>query len=189
MEALQPFGPLCHLLYRGSRQVLPSYTTQRAREKGCTTFIVSQHLWFPCRPTPAWGKGMRLPSCPRAPAWPGSVLLATCRGMTLRRAGEIVGTTVLSPGRSWALKQEELGPHPLPHIFWTSVSTVCGAGKWGSEVGQGTAPGGNAGMWVEGGASPRWKRKEMGLAQQPSGEAYVKLTEMGRSQLRRGQEG
>lgn len=88
-------GPLCHSLHRGSRQVLTSHITQRARERGCTTFIVSQHLWLLCLPTAAQGKGMRLPSCPRAPAWPGSVLLATCRGMTPRGAGERVGTTFL----------------------------------------------------------------------------------------------
>lgn len=88
-----------------------------SQERGCTTFIVSQHLWFPSLPTPSQGKGMRLPSCPRAPAWPGSVLLATCGGMTASGAGETVGTTILSPGRAWAPTQQELGPHPLNHPF------------------------------------------------------------------------
>lgn len=120
---------LCHSLHRGSRQVLPSYVTQRARERGCITFIVSQHFWFPCAPTPAQDKDTSLPSCPRAPAWPGSVLLATCRGMTPRGAGERMGTTFL-PWQSLVPTQEQ-GPHPLPHSFWAFVGVIQGSGKVG----------------------------------------------------------
>lgn len=39
---------------------------------------------------------------------------------------------------------------------------------------------------MESGASLMWERKEMGLAQEPSAQADVELTEMGRSQQRAG---
>lgn len=93
-------GVLCHLQHRAPGQLLPSYITQRAREKDYTILLSLNTSGSPAPPTPAQGMGTRLPSCPRAPAWPGSVLLATCRGMTRRGAGERVGTTVLSPGRA-----------------------------------------------------------------------------------------
>lgn len=115
MEALQPLVPCVTTQGLQASSALPRHT--ESQERGCTTFIVSQHLWFPSLPTPSQGKGMRLPSCPRAPAWPGSVLLATCGGMAASGAGETVGTTVLSPGRAWAPTQQELGPHPLNHPF------------------------------------------------------------------------
>lgn len=37
---------------------------------------------------------------------------------------------------------------------------------------------------MKSGASPMWKRKEMGLAQKPSAQAKVELTEMGGEQER-----
>ena len=148
---------LCHSLRRVSRPVLPSYVTQRARERGCITFIVSHHLWFPCLPTPARHKGMRLPSCPRAPAWPGSVLLATCRGMTSRGAGERMCTTFL-PGRGWAPTQEERALTLCPTLAGplSELSLGQDSGGW---LGSGKASKGNAGIRVESGAYPTWERK------------------------------
>lgn len=49
-------GVLCHLLHRGSRQVLPSYITQRAREKDCTT-LLSPTPVVPLPPHPCPGYG------------------------------------------------------------------------------------------------------------------------------------
>lgn len=88
-------GPLSHSLHRGFRQVLPSCIHTESQGKGLHHFYCLPTPLVPPPPTPARDKGMRLPSCPRAPAWLGSVLLATCGGMTPRGAGERVGTTFL----------------------------------------------------------------------------------------------
>lgn len=121
-------GLLCHSLHRGSRQVLPSCATQRAGERGCSTFIVSQHLWFPRAPAPAHDKDTSLPSCPRAPAWPGSVLLATCRGMTPRGAGERMGTTFLP----WQSLSTHTGAGPAPSASpFLGLSGGVGEWEWG----------------------------------------------------------
>lgn len=132
----RPWCPVS-LITQGLRatSALPHHTESQGT--GLYHFIVSRHLWFPCLPTPAQGVGTRLPSCPGAPAWPASVLLATCRGMTRRGAGQTVGTTVLSPGRAWAPTQEELGPHPLPHPFWVSAGVSVGAGSGGQPPARG----------------------------------------------------
>lgn len=126
-------GLLCHSLHRGSRQVLPSCATQRAGERGCSTFIVSQHLWFPRAPAPAQDKDTSLPSCPRAPAWPGSVLLATCRGMTPRGAGERMGTTFLP----WQSLSTHTGAGPAP----SASPFLAFLGEWESGSGAGVEQG------------------------------------------------
>lgn len=101
MKVLQPLVP-CVTHYSGALGKLCPPTSHREPGKGPYHFYCLPILPVPLPPTPSQGKGMRLPRCPRAPAWPGSVLLATCRGMTASGARERVGTTFFSPGRAWA---------------------------------------------------------------------------------------
>ena len=88
-----------------------------SQEWSCNFFYCLPTPRVPSLPTRSQGKSMCPPGCLRAPAWPGSGLLATCRGMTVSGAAETVGTTFLSPGRALVPTQEELSPHPLTHPF------------------------------------------------------------------------
>lgn len=171
-------GPLCHSLYRVFQASSALLHHTESQEKGYTTFIA-----FPLPPLPAQGKGMCLPSCPRAPAWPGSVLLATCRGITLRGAGEKVGATIL-PGRTWAPTQEER-PSPSAPPFLGPLSGLSVLQESGGCIG--------VARHLKGMQELGWRvgpllggRKEMGLAPEPSAQADVEHTEMGRSQQRAG---
>ena len=114
MEALQALVP-CVTHSAGAPGEFCPPTSHREPGKELYLFYCLPTPRVPSLLTSSQGKGMCPPGYLRAPAWPGSGLLATCRGMTVSGAGETVGTTFLSPGRASVPTQEELGPHPLTH--------------------------------------------------------------------------
>lgn len=116
MEALQALVP-CVTHSVGAPDEFCPPMSHREPGKELYLFYCLPTPWVPSLPTPSQGKGMCPPGYLRAPAWPGSGLLATCRGMTMSGAGETVGTTFFSPGRALVPTQEELSPHPLTHPF------------------------------------------------------------------------
>lgn len=141
----------CVAYYTGAPSNFCPPTSHREPGKRTVPLYCLPTPLVPLPPTPAQGTGTRLPSRPRAPAWPGSVLLATCRGMTWRGAGERVGTTILSPGRAWAPTPGRAGSSPSAPPFLGH----CQGCLWGQEsrgqppVRGGARPesGGNAGGW------------------------------------------
>lgn len=65
-------GVLCHLLHRGPQQLLPSYITQRAREKDCTTLLSTNTSGSPApHPCPGYGHTPSKPSEGTCLAWFG----------------------------------------------------------------------------------------------------------------------